>query len=39
MKFKAILRQAKSGNEDAIGQMIDMYRPMINKYSFAYSSA
>ena len=34
MNFKELLLAAKNGNDDAMEQLIEMYKPLITHYSF-----
>ena len=34
MNFKDMLLKAKNGNADAMEQLIEMYKPLITRYSF-----
>lgn len=38
MDFMELLRQAKTGNEPAIAEIMDMYRPLLIKNSIIDSS-
>lgn len=38
MDFMKLLRQAKTGNEPAIAEIMEMYRPLLIKHSIIDSS-